>query len=119
MKKGKLRTLEGGMVSFYCPGCKEYHGVAIEGEKRPKWDFNGDFEKPTFRPSILVKSGHYVDGYNNNRCWCTYNEENPDKPAPFKCGLCHSFVTDGKIQYLSDCTHDLAGQTIELEDEEE
>jgi len=28
--------------------------------------------------------------------------------------VCHSFVTDGNIQYLGDCTHELAGQTIEL-----
>ena len=35
------------------------------------------------------------------------------EPRPFTC---HSFVTDGKIQYLNDCTHEYAGQTIELED---
>lgn len=29
---------------------------------------------------------------------------------------CHSFVTDGKIRYLSDCTHQLAGREIELPD---
>jgi hypothetical protein len=28
--------------------------------------------------------------------------------------VCHSFVTDGKIQYLSDCTHAMAGQTVDL-----
>lgn len=27
---------------------------------------------------------------------------------------CHLFITDGKIQYLSDCTHELAGTTVEL-----
>jgi hypothetical protein len=30
--------------------------------------------------------------------------------------VCHSFVTDGRIQYLSDCTHAMAGQTKELAD---
>ena len=29
---------------------------------------------------------------------------------------CHSFVTDGRIQYLDDCTHELRGQTIDLPD---
>jgi hypothetical protein len=38
--------------------------------------------------------------------------------SPFKCGVCHSHVTDGKIQYLSDCTHELTGQTIEVEEPE-
>ena len=26
-------------------------------------------------------------------------------------------VTDGRIQFLGDCTHDLAGQTVDLDDE--
>lgn len=57
------------------------------------WTFNGDMEQPTFSPSLLVT------GY--------LNAENPD-------GVCHSYITDGKIQYLSDSTHKLAGQTIDL-----
>jgi hypothetical protein len=30
--------------------------------------------------------------------------------------VCHSYVTDGKIRFLDDCTHELAGKTVELED---
>lgn len=30
--------------------------------------------------------------------------------------VCHSFVTDGRIQFLADCTHDLAGLTVDLPD---
>jgi hypothetical protein len=51
--------------------------------------------------------------------------ENPDyrKASNDRYGhRCHSFITDGKIEFLSDCTHSLAGQTVELkpvlEDEE-
>jgi hypothetical protein len=29
---------------------------------------------------------------------------------------CHSFVTDGKIEFLNDSTHKLAGQTVPLPD---
>lgn len=29
---------------------------------------------------------------------------------------CHSFVRDGKIEFLGDCTHEMAGTTIELPD---
>lgn len=50
--------------------------------------FNGDFDKPTLSPSVL-----YVNGTR-----------------------CHSFIKDGKIQFLSDCDHALAGQTVELPD---
>jgi len=30
--------------------------------------------------------------------------------------VCHSFVTDGRIQFLTDCTHALAGQTVDIPD---
>jgi hypothetical protein len=29
-------------------------------------------------------------------------------------GRCHSFIRNGKIEYLGDCTHKLAGQTVTL-----
>jgi hypothetical protein len=29
---------------------------------------------------------------------------------------CHLFITDGKIEYLADCTHELAGKTVEMEE---
>jgi hypothetical protein len=28
--------------------------------------------------------------------------------------VCHSFVRNGKIEYLSDCTHNLAGKTVDI-----
>jgi hypothetical protein len=98
-----------GRIMFYCQGCDCHHAV------NDSWSFNGDFENPTFSPSILVRSGHYSDSYKGD-CWCTYNEKHPDNPSTFKCIRCHSFVRDGKIEYLSDCTHELAGKTVELED---
>ena len=30
--------------------------------------------------------------------------------------ICHSFIRDGFIEYLSDCTHSLAGKTVELKE---
>lgn len=66
---------------FWCPGCDFAHGIG------PAWTFNGDIERPTIQPSVLV-----VDG----------------NPA------CHSFVTDGKIQFLGDSTHQYAGMTVDL-----
>ena len=33
------------------------------------------------------------------------------KPLP---SVCHSFVTDGRIQFLADSNHALAGQTVDL-----
>lgn len=89
---GKVRVLdlhsqEGkhGAYAIYCPGCECYH--AFDG----RWTFNGDFNNPTFSPSMLV------------------NQHKPES-------RCHSFVTDGKIQFLSDCFHKYAGQTLELQE---
>ena len=95
--QGKLRTLEGGRVAFMCPGCKSLHQVRVQGEGGPIWTWNGSHDAPTFTPSILV----------------TYNgpDAGIDGAPP---AVCHSFVTDGRIQFLGDCTHAMAGQTVEL-----
>lgn len=79
-------------LRFYCPGCKIDHAVYTKGEKSTwDWNWNGNEELPTISPSILVKF-----------------------PFEDREITCHSFVRDGKIQYLSDCSHTLAGQTLEL-----
>lgn len=109
----KLRGLQGGLVAFMCPGCNELHHVRVEGEGRPRWSYNGNPDAPTFQPSVLVRTGHYVSGYKQgDPCWCTCDDPEP----AFRCKVCHSFVTDGKIRFLGDCTHELAGQTVELPD---
>ncbi|GAF73901.1 unnamed protein product [marine sediment metagenome] len=101
---------------IWCEGCEEYHGIWVYNSNSyngAKWTFNEDMIKPTFSPSLLVRSGHYQEDHKGG-CWCDYNKKNPDKKAPFKCGVCHSFIRNGQIQYLNDCTHKLAGQTIDL-----
>lgn len=79
---------------FQCPGCGYGHNPSVivwqEGGN-PVWTFNGDLDKPTFSPSILVFK---------------------DDPSM----RCHSFVKDGRIQFLSDCFHSLKGQTVDLPD---
>jgi hypothetical protein len=104
---------EGGPVLAWmiqCPACGNGHKFDVG-----RWQFNGNVDRPTFLPSMLVQSGHYIPGHQGD-CWCTYNAEHPDGPAPFTCVSCHSFVRDGRIEFLSDCTHELAGKTVDLED---
>lgn len=60
--------------------------------QRPSWNWNGDTEKPTFTPSLLTTDHNY---------------------------RCHSFITDGKVRFLSDCSHEFAGQTVDLLDVDE
>jgi len=77
---------------FVCPGCNCEHAFDY------RWTFNQDFEKPTIKPSFLQQG---FIGFKN---------EEP------RYGTCHSFIKDGMIQYLNDCSHELKGQTVELLD---
>lgn len=99
----KIRKANGGKLLFYCEGCNNHHGV------NDTWQFNGDFEKPTFSPSVLVRG---IVPITDDEAEKILSGEKIE-PKPF---VCHSFVTDGRIQYLNDCTHELAGQTVELRD---
>jgi len=105
-----LRRVEGGLVMFWCPGCEGAHAVRVEGPGA--WGFNGNADRPTFTPSVLVRSGHHVPGHTGD-CWCSFEARTGRKPS-FTCDVCHSFVTDGQIQFLGDCTHEMAGQTVPL-----
>jgi len=125
MKLGhKLRSIEGGGVMFFCPGCKTHHSIWVteppDGKPRPIWGYNNNPDAPTFEPSVLVRSGHYAPSHKpHENCWCTFNEERVRKgeePTKYKCGICHSFVRNGRIQFLNDSTHELAGQTVDLPD---
>lgn len=114
MINGKIRVIENGMLAFWCPGCKEYHCVHVNRGQYPVWSFNGDYNNPTLSPSVEVRSGHYLTP-DKKECWCNFKDRYPDEgEPPFKCGVCHAFVTNGKIQYLNDCTHELAGQTVDM-----
>lgn len=109
----KIHQSAPGYWSFRCPGCGDNHSAAV-----PRWTWNGSVDRPTFSPSLLVTSGHYCSGFNpdTDECWCTFSAEHPEKAPSFGCYRCHSFVRDGSIEFLSDCTHALAGKTVELPD---
>jgi hypothetical protein len=79
---------------FRCPGCNELHGVTTKSPTFDPWGFNGDPDHPTFTPSFLT--------------WRDWGDHAGRR--------CHSFITDGQIQFLNDCTHALANQTVELPD---
>jgi hypothetical protein len=94
--------LEG--YAFPCPGCDHNHWIYVVdtgsyrggSEPTPIWSFNGDVDNPTINPSVLLR----LD-----------TEKGPL--------VCHSFVRNGHIQFLGDCTHHLANQTVGLPEVEE
>lgn len=115
MKIGLLRRWEGDEqagYSFFCPGCKGHHSVVTSPGG---WGFNENPESPTFTPSVLVKGGHFAEGWTGPDCWCNFEARTGQKTS-FQCRICHSYVTDGQIQFLADSTHFLAGQTVALPD---
>lgn len=93
---------------FMCPGCKEMHQVQIGDGAGPRWGFNGDYDRPTFTPSIKVTGKRRLTEDEYQRVMAGEKIDVPDM-------CCHSFVMDGQIQFLGDCTHELANQTVSLE----
>lgn len=72
---------------FWCPGCDEAHSVPIVGPNA--WSWNKMRETPSLSPSLLV-----------------HNDTAKRR--------CHSYVIDGRIKYLDDTMHALAGQTVNI-----
>lgn len=87
--------------AFFCVPCGSPHVVKTGPKDSPRWGYNDNPCRPTFTPSVLVRTGSAVDP--------TFVWEEGDPPR-----ICHSFVTDGMIQYLGDCDHELKGQTVPL-----
>jgi hypothetical protein len=72
---------------YHCLGCGYEHAFALKSEGGHH-DWNGDHENPTVSPSLVQNF------------------------TPGK--MCHSFIRNGMIEYLSDCFHELAGKTVQL-----
>jgi len=90
---------------FFCPACQCGHGIwtTSRNENNALWDFDGNMESPTISPSILLRHTKYETGEDGMPIKETVNNI-----------VCHSFVKNGMIQFLGDCTHELKNQTIEL-----
>lgn len=87
-------------LHWRCPGCKTSHVVPVDGPNAasPRWTWNQDRNRPTLEPSVLVHAHDDID-------------EDGDRIVTPRC---HVFIRDGRIQFLGDCTHALAGQTVEI-----
>ena len=110
-----LRQAEGGILLYHCQGCGHAHQVWVGEGSGPRWGWNGDIERPTFTPSVLVTGRDFTD--KGEAAFKAWHDAGCPKPAPeFESAdvRCHTFITDGRVQFLSDCTHALAGQTLDL-----
>ncbi|WP_269494193.1 DUF6527 family protein [Acinetobacter baumannii] len=87
-KVSKVLLESNGIYFIECPGCKCWHALHVGPQHKIRWNFDGNLEKPTFSPSLMVNAGERSQ--------------------------CHSFISNGQIQFLADCHHSLAGQTVDL-----
>lgn len=79
-----------------CKPCG-HHNIPKVGKPGANWTFNGDFTNPSFTPSM-------------NETRTLTNDD--DSKTVYRC---HFVLTNGVMNYCSDCTHNLAGQSIPLE----
>lgn len=98
MAKAERMTMHAERFVYYCvecPACKISHAIltACQDPDAKIWKFNGDLERPTFYPAVLAPSIDEATG----------------QPI-----ICHFYVDLGRIRYLPDCTHELAGKQVEL-----
>lgn len=76
---------------WFCPGCKEIHGVPV-----PRWTFDGNVDAPSFSPSVRH-----------------YELENKELGIPEKT-TCHYWVKEGRLEFVGDSDHELAGKTVPM-----
>lgn len=80
-----LRSTEEG-YAHYCPGCDQMHGIPTKKPKpKATWTFDGNFEKPTFNPSMNIGPG-----------------------------FCHYILAAGILKYQPDCHHSLKSKDVPL-----
>jgi hypothetical protein len=92
-----IQSDRGVTVAFDCPGCKSQHSLPVRPRTGdgPSWEWNEDVDRPTISPSLLVSWSYMVDGQDVKH-------------------VCHSFIRNGEIQYLTDSTHALSGRTVAI-----
>lgn len=97
----------GFSLSYYCPGCKRPHSInhRMPPRVQPVWTWNESVTSPTFHPSVDCEGTEPSD-----------DPEKFDDPKFDKPYKCHVIITDGMINFLTDCTHSLAGQTVPMPD---
>lgn len=79
-----LRMVSLGVLSYWCPACDRAHMINLSA-RGASWNHDGG--RPTFTPDI-----RHTDG----------------------TGICHHFITAGRVEFLPDSTHILAGKTVPL-----
>lgn len=107
----KVKQREDGFISFRCPAGHD-HWIDVKTESFPehRWTFNNNFNSPTLTPSVMERAGWFVDSEVHNK---TESEYSPTEINSYKC---HFILTDGILDFQTDCSHGLAGKKVPLVD---
>lgn len=98
----------GEVVQFWCPACDDDHNVRVLPPNNWLWD--GNVDAPTFYPSVKTEFLKLCKDAEGR--WTGNWVMKDSNPVPM---ICHSFVENGMIRFLGDCTHEYANQTLPLE----
>lgn len=115
MKLQRMKNVECEAYLFSCPGCQMDHIVYVSATpeyiarcgRLPFWGFTGGVDSPTFVPSLLVRWSDFPTEEQAARILAGEQVE-------LAKNVCHSFITDGKVRFLDDCTHAMKGKTVSL-----
>ncbi len=116
-----LRNGQDNTLIWWCPGCDGPHRINHGSGPGPRWGWNGSVESPTFTPSVLITwtepaNLHALDLLRRDLADAERRRNAGEQhvKVPQAAKVCHSFVVDGQMQMLGDCTHALAGQTVPI-----
>ena len=103
-------------IVFNCPGCNQNHELPVKGIGTVTWQWDGNINTPTLSPSILITGTKMTEkGEADYNQWYLDGCKSEGVSAFESVDtVCHSFLRNGKLEFLSDCTHELKGQTVSL-----
>lgn len=82
-----LRMVSLGVLTHWCCACDRAHPLHMGHLDGRNLDWDHNTEHPTFSGDIRHEGNS---------------------------GICHYFITAGKVEFLADCTHIFAGRTVDL-----
>ncbi len=113
-ERAKRTGVLGDHLRWWCPGCRSEHVVPIKPFDPTGWDFDGDLGAPTLHPSVLVLAHQTLN--TAGTAFLAAGGSGADLTDEHRTSTprCHTFIRAGRIEFLSDCTHELAGQTVPM-----
>lgn len=91
-------TKNPGVSYIFCTACQEFHSIhtKIPDVNGTIYNITGTLQQPTITPLVV----RVIEKFNKSKHSADH--------------ICNGVVTEGQIRYLENCTHTLAGKSVEL-----